>query len=86
MFGCDRGREEVLYGVLYFQENKFAVSGLPVGPGHAAESQGCCRRPARAAPEAENTHSLGLGFHSVFTDLSYLIFQMSVEVLTELKL
>lgn len=34
------GREEVLHGIVYFQENKFAVSGLHAGSGEAVESQG----------------------------------------------
>lgn len=40
IFGCDWGREEVLHSLIYFQENKFAVLALHVGPGDAVESQG----------------------------------------------
>lgn len=79
-----------MYGIIYFQENKFAVSGLPLGSGHAGESQGCCRKPARGT-ELElvlrlRTPTAWVWGFTVFTNLSYLIFQMSVEVLTELQL
>lgn len=88
------GREEVFYSIIYFQKSNFEIAGLLVGSvllKLTLEGPGEGRKEGCGAGSWElvlrlRTHSMNLAFHSVLTNLSYLIFQRRVEVLTELHL